>query len=328
MRRREFIKAIAGSAVTAWPLASRAQQASMPVVGFINAAAPQNYKRQLAAFLNGLAESGYVEGRNVSIEYRWAEGQIDRLPAMMADLVGRRVAVIAATSTPAAIAAKAATATIPIVFETGADPVRLGLVSNLSRPGGNLTGVTQTSVETMPKRLQVLCELLPAARVMALLINPADASLSEAYIREAEAAARVLGVQVHIVKASSESEFDGVFAKVKELRAEGLVISGGALFTGGRERLAALTLRHTMPAAFASREFTAAGGLLAYGSAPSDAYRLAGVYAGRILNGDKPGDLPVQQATKHEMYINLKTAKSLGINVPNTLIGRADEVIE
>jgi putative ABC transport system substrate-binding protein len=311
-----------------WPFAARAQRPTTPVVGFVNAAAQQDYKRQLAAFLKGLAESGYVEGRNVAIEYRWAEGRIDRLPTMMADLIRRQVAVIAATSTPAAIAAKVATATIPIVFETGADPVQLGLVSNLSRPGGNLTGVTQTSVETMPKRLQVLHELVPAARVMALLVNPADANLSDAYIREAQVAARVLGVELHIVKASSETEFDGAFAKVKELRTEGLVISGGALFTGSGERLAALTLRHAVPAAFASREFVAAGGLVAYGSAVADAYRLAGVYTGRILAGDKPADLPVQQATKVEMYINLKTAKTLGINVPNTLIGRADEVIE
>jgi len=313
---------------TIWPFAARAQRPTTPVVGFVNAAAQQDYKRQLAAFLKGLAESGYVEGRNVAIEYRWAEGRIDRLPTMMADLIRRQVAVIAATSTPAAIAAKVATATIPIVFETGADPVQLGLVSNLSRPGGNLTGVTQTSVETMPKRLQVLHELVPAARVMALLVNPADANLSDAYIREAQVAARVLGVELHIVKASSETEFDGAFAKVKELRTEGLVISGGALFTGSGERLAALTLRHAVPAAFASREFVAAGGLVAYGSAVADAYRLAGVYTGRILAGDKPADLPVQQATKVEMYINLKTAKTLGINVPNTLIGRADEVIE
>ena len=326
MRRRDFITLVGGA--TMWPFAARAQRPTTPVVGFVNAAAQQDYKRQLAAFLKGLAESGYVEGRNVAIEYRWAEGRIDRLPTMMADLIRRQVAVIAATSTPAAIAAKVATATIPIVFETGADPVQLGLVSNLSRPGGNLTGVTQTSVETMPKRLQVLHELVPAARVMALLVNPADANLSDAYIREAQVAARVLGVELHIVKASSETEFDGAFAKVKELRTEGLVISGGALFTGSGERLAALTLRHAVPAAFASREFVAAGGLVAYGSAVADAYRLAGVYTGRILAGDRPADLPVQQATKVEMYINLKTAKTLGINVPNTLIGRADEVIE
>jgi len=326
MRRRDFITLVGGA--TMWPFAARAQRPTTPVVGFVNAAAQQDYKRQLAAFLKGLAESGYVEGRNVAIEYRWAEGRIDRLPTMMADLIRRQVAVIAATSTPAAIAAKVATATIPIVFETGADPVQLGLVSNLSRPGGNLTGVTQTSVETMPKRLQVLHELVPAARVMALLVNPADANLSDAYIREAQVAARVLGVELHIVKASSETEFDGAFAKVKELRTEGLVISGGALFTGSGERLDALTLRHAVPAAFASREFVAAGGLVAYGSAVADAYRLAGVYTGRILAGDKPADLPVQQATKVEMYINLKTAKTLGINVPNTLIGRADEVIE
>src|SRR6476661_3723985 len=290
MRRRDFITLVGGA--TMWPFAARAQRPTTPVVGFVNAAAQQDYKRQLAAFLKGLAESGYVEGRNVAIEYRWAEGRIDRLPTMMADLIRRQVAVIAATSTPAAIAAKVATATIPIVFETGADPVQLGLVSNLSRPGGNLTGVTQTSVETMPKRLQVLHELVPAARVMALLVNPADANLSDAYIREAQVAARVLGVELHIVKASSETEFDGAFAKVKELRTEGLVISGGALFTGSGERLAALTLRHAVPAAFASREFVAAGGLVAYGSAVADAYRLAGVYTGRILAGDKPADLP------------------------------------
>ena len=314
--------------MAAWPLAARAQQPAMPVVGFINAAAAQSYKQQLSAFLKGLSEAGYVDGRNVTIEYRWAEEQNDRLPAMAADLVRRQVAVIAASSTPAALAAKAATTTIPIVFEMGGDPVQLGLVPSLNRPGGNVTGVTQSNQTMAAKRLQLLHELLPATRVMALLVNPAYPTVAETDTKEVQAAARTLGLELHVLNASTERDFDGVFAKLIQLRAGGLVIGGGAFFTSHRERLAALALRHAVPAIFFGREFAVAGGLLSYGADIPEAYRLAGIYTGRVLKGDKPADLPVQQATKVELIINLRTAKALGITVPNTLIGRADEVIE
>jgi putative ABC transport system substrate-binding protein len=326
MRRREFILALGGAA--AWPLAARAQQAAKPVIGFVNPASPQSYARPLAAFLKGLGETGYVDGHNVAIEYRWAEGRNDRLPAMMADLVHRQVAVIAATSTPAALAAKAATTTIPIVFEMGDDPVRLGLVASLSRPGGNVTGVTQTNVEVAPKRLQLLHELVPAARVMALLVDPAVPTLTEMTTKEMQAAARALGLELHVLNASTEGDFDAAFAKLIQLRAGGLVIGGGPFLISRSERLAVLAARHAVPTIFQYRDFAVAGGLLSYGSDITDAYRLAGVYTGRILKGDKPADLPVQQATKVEMIINLKTAKALGLTIPLPLIGRADEVIE
>jgi putative ABC transport system substrate-binding protein len=328
MRRRDFIKVIGGSAVTAWPFAARAQQPTMPVVGFLNAAAPHDYKREQAAFLKGLGEAGYVEGQNVTIEYRWAEGNNDRLPALVADLIGRQVAVIAATSTPAALAAKAATASVPIVFEIGSDPVQLGLVSNLNRPGGNVTGVTQTNVEMAPKRLQVLHELLPAARVMAFLVNPANAATTETTTREMSAAARTLGVELHVLNANIARDVEAAFTKAVGLRAGGMVVSGGPFFFSQTENLAARCLQHAMPTIYQFHRFTAAGGLMSYGSEITDAYRLAGVYTGRVLKGDRPADLPVQQATKVEFIINLRTAKALGINVPNTLIGRADEVIE
>ena len=327
MQRRDFIKVIAGS-VVAWPLATRAQQPTMPVIGFMNAASAQSYTRHLSAFLKGLSETGYVDGQNVAIEYRWAEGQNDRLPAMAADLVHRQVAVIAATSTPAALAAKAATTTIPIVFETGGDPVRLGLVPSLSRPDGNITGVTQTNVETTPKRLQLLHELVPTASIVALLVNPADSAVTETTTKDVQAAARVLGLELHVLTASTESDLDGVFAKLTQLRAGGLVIGSGTFFTGRSEQLGALTVRHAVPAVYDKREFAVAGGLISYGGNIADSYRLAGVYTGRILKGDKPADLPVQQVTKVEMTINLKTAKALGLNIPEPLIGRADEVIE
>jgi ABC-type uncharacterized transport system substrate-binding protein len=326
MRRREFITLAGIGAV--WPLAARAQQPAMPVVGFINAASAQNYTRQLAAFLKGLGETGYVDGHNVAIEYRWAEDQNDRLPAMAADLVNRQVAVIAATSTPAALAAKAATTTIPIVFETGSDPVRLGLVASLSRPGGNVTGVTQTNLEVAPKRLELLHELLPTARVMALLVNPAEPTIAETTSREVLAAARTFGLELHVLNANSEGDFDGVFAKLIQLRAGGLVIGGGPFFSGHREQLAALTVGHAVPAIFQYREFAAAGGLLSYGSDSADSYHLAGIFTGRILKGAKPAELPVQQATKVELYINLKTARALGISIPLPLSGRANELFE
>jgi len=327
MRRREFIKVIAASGA-AWPIVARAQQAAMPVVGFLNSTTPKLYARQLSAFRQGLSETGYIEGQNVAIEYRWAEGQTDRLPMLAADLVHRQVAVIAATSTPAALAAKSATTTIPIIFEVGSDPVQLGFVSSLSRPGGNVTGVTQLSIAVAPKRLELLHELLPTARVIALLVDPTDPTNAKTTVSEVSAAADTFGLQLHVLNASNESDFTGVFAKLTQLGAGGLVVGGGSFFVGHAEQLAALTVRHAVPAASEHREFAAAGGLLSYGTSLSEAYRLAGVYAARVLKGEKPGDLPVQQATKVELFLNLRTAKALGITVPLPLSGRADELIE
>jgi len=327
IRRREFIALIGGAAV-AWPLAARAQQSGMPVIGFLNSASLDGYRPMVAAFRRGLQESGYVEGGNVAIEYHWAEGRIDRLPAMAAELVHRQVTVIAATSTPAALAAKAATTTIPIVFETGGDPITLGLVASLSRPGGNVTGVTQLNVEVAPKRLELLHELVPTASVIALLINPTNPALAEPVSRASQAAAHALGLDLHVLNASTERDFDGVFASVIQLQAGGLVIGSDAFFTSRREQLAALAVRHAVPTVYENRGFVAAGGLASYSGSIADAYRLAGVYAARILKGEKPGELPVQQSTKVEMFLNLKTATALGITVPLPLLGRADEVIE
>jgi putative ABC transport system substrate-binding protein len=326
MKRREFISLL-GSAV-AWPLAARAQQAAKPVIGFLNADSPQGYERPLSAFLAGLGERGYVDGRNVAIEYHWAGNRLDQLPALAADLVRRNVTVIAATSTPAALAAKAATTTIPIVFETGGDPVQLGLVASLNQPGGNVTGVTQLSAEVIPKRLELLHELLPTARTMALLVNPSDSVYAEMQSRQALAAARSLGLKLEVLNAGTERDFDSVFSNLSHLRAAGLVIGGDALFNSRIKQLAALTIQHSVPAVYQWREFVAAGGLLSYGSEVTDAYRLAGIYTGRILKGDKVADLPVQQAIKVELFLNLKTAKALGIAVPLPLSGRADEIIE
>jgi putative tryptophan/tyrosine transport system substrate-binding protein len=326
MRRRGFITIIGGAAI--WPLVVRAQQRAMPVIGFVNAASAQGYARPLSAFLKGLGETGYVEGHNVAIEYRWAEGQDDRLPAMVADFVHRQVTVIAATTTAAALAAKAANTTIPIVFEIGSDPIQLGLVASLNRPGGNVTGVTSLYVETASKGLELLHELLPAARVMALLVNRADPVPSERRVREVLSVAHTLGLDLHVLNASRERDFDAVFADLVQLRAGGLVIGANALFTSRTEQLAARTVRHAVPAIYQTREFAAAGGLMSYGSSITDSYRLAGIYTGRILKGDKPADLPIQQATKIELSINLKTAKALGIAVPPSLLARADDVIE
>jgi len=326
VKRREFITLLGGAA--AWPLVARAQQAAMPVVGFLNVASADGYRPMTAAFRQGLQESGYVDGQNVTIEYRWAEGRTDRLLEMAADLVHRKVTVIAATTTPAALAAKAATTTIPIVFETAGDPVQLGLVPSLSQPGGNLTGVTQLNTEVMPKRLELMHELVPTATVIPLLVNPSNPALAEIVLHASQAAAQTLGLKLHVLNASSERDFDGVFANVIQLRAGGLVIGADAVFTSRQEQLAALALRHAVPTVYENRGFVAAGGLASYGGAITDAYRLAGVYAARILKGEKPGELPVQQATKVELFVNLKTARTLGLTVPTALLVRADEVIE
>jgi len=327
MKRREFITLLGGAAA-AWPLVARAQQPAMPMIGFLNSASAQGAAKQLAAFLKGLGENGYVEGRNVAIEYRWAESQFDRLPAMMADLVHRQVAVIAATTTPAALAAKTVTTTIPIVFETGTDPVQLGLVTSLNRPGGNITGVSQLIVEVAPKRLELLHELVPTARVMGLLVNQAAPALAQAQLRAVQSAADTLGLELQVLNASSEHDFDAAFEKLIRLRAGGLVISADSVFLRGMEQLAVLTIRHAVPAIYQYREFAAAGGLMSYGPDITESYRMAGIYTGRILKGEKPADLPVQQVTKIELYINLKTAKALGITVPLPLSGRADELFE
>ena len=327
MKRREFITLLGGAAA-AWPLVARAQQPAMPMIGFLNSASAQGAAKQLAAFLKGLGENGYVEGRNVAIEYRWAESQFDRLPAMMADLVHRQVAVIAATTTPAALAAKTVTTTIPIVFETGTDPVQLGLVTSLNRPGGNITGVSQLIVEVAPKRLELLHELVPTARVMGLLVNQAAPALAQAQLRAVQSAADTLGLELQVLNASSEHDFDAAFEKLIRLRAGGLVISADSVFLRGMEQLAVLTIRHAVPAIYQYREFAAAGGLMSYGPDITESYRMAGIYTGRILKGEKPADLPVQQVTKIELYINLKTAKALGITVPLPLSGRADEIFE
>jgi ABC-type uncharacterized transport system substrate-binding protein len=326
MRRREFILALGGAAAT-WPLAARAQE-RMPVIGFLSNASPDLYAIRLRAFRQTLKEAGYVEGQNVAIEYRWAEGQNNRLPALAAELVDRHVDVIAAAGgTPSAVAAKAATASIPIVFAVAVDPVKIGLVASLNRPGGNLTGITNLNAEVGPKRLELLRELLPTATSVALLVNPTS-PVAEPFTRVMQAAARTLGLQLHVLQASTEQDFDKVFGALVQLRAGALVISPDVFFNTRSEQLATLSLRHAVPAIYQYHEFAAAGGLMSYGSDETEYYRLIGIYAGRILKGEKPADLPVVQATKVEMILNLKTAKALGITVPLPLLGRADEVIE
>jgi len=327
MRRRKFIT-LAGGAAIAWPLAVRAQQPAMPVIGFLSSASPDLYANRLRAFRQGLKEAGYVEGQNVAIEYRWAEGQNNRLPALAAELVQRHVDVIvAAGGTPSAVATKAATATIPIVFGVAVDPVKIGLVASLNRPGGNLTGITNLNVEVGPKRLELLRELIPTATNIAVLVNPTS-PIAEPFARSMQAAARTLGQQVYVLQASAEQDFDKVFADLVRLRAGALVISPDVFFNTRIIQLAVLSLRHAVPAIFQYREFAAAGGLISYGSDETEYYRLIGIYAGRILKGEKPAELPVVQSTKVEMILNLKTAKALGITVPLPLLGRADEVIE
>jgi putative ABC transport system substrate-binding protein len=326
-RRREFITLIGGAAV-AWPLPARAQQPAMPVVGYLGAESPAAFASRVRAFRQGLGETGYAEGRNVAIEFRWAEGQHNRLPALAADLAGRPVAVIVAPGgAPAALAAKSATTTIPIIFEMGADPIAIGLVGTLNRPGGNLTGVTSLNVQVTPKRLELLHEVVPASALIAVLLNPTSPT-ADSQLRNLQAAAGALGVRLHVLHASTQRDFGTVFETLVQLRAGGLVVASDTFFATHSEQLAALTVRHAVPAIHQSRDFAIAGGLMSYAGDFVESHRQAGIQTGRILKGDKPADLPVQQVTKVELFINLKAAKTLGVTFPLSLLGRADEVIE
>jgi len=318
---------LVGSGAVAWPLVARAQQPTTPVIGFLNSASPKSYAMALAAFLRGLKEAGYIDGQNVKIDYRWADGQYDRLSAMAADLVRRQVAVIAATSTPAALVARKATTTIPVVFTTANDPVQLGLVDHLSRPGGNVTGATQLTAEVGPKRLELAHELLPAATIMGLLVNPTS-PVGERITSDMQAAARTLRLQIHVLRASNEHEIEDAFATAANFGVGALVIASDPYFSTHDEQLGALTLRYKVPSFYQYDEFTAAGGLVSYGGSLTDAYHQAGVYTGRILDGDKPANLPVVQATQIKLVINLKTAEALGLTIPPSILDRADEVIE
>jgi len=328
MKRRDFITLIGGAAV-AWPLAARAQQLGVPVVGILAVASPEANAIRLRAFREGLSTAGYVEGQNINIEYRWAEAYTGRLPELAARFVEEQVAVlVTAGGTSAALAAKAATASIPIVFGIAADPVDVGLVASLNRPGGNVTGVTSLNIEVAAKRLELLHELLPSVTTMGLLVNPAVPALAAPVSRISQAAAHSLGLHLHVVHASSDRDFDAVFEKLIQIHAGALVIGPDNLFTAHSEQLAMLTVRHALPAVYEFRKFAAAGGLMSYGSSETEYYRLVGTYAGRVLKGDKPANLPVQQSTKVELVLNLKTAKALGVTVPLPVSGRADEVIE
>ena len=328
MRRRDFIRAIAGS-VLAWPLTSHAQQSAIPVIGYLGGETPERFATRLRAFREGLSAAGFDEGRNVTIEFRWANGQIDRLPALAADLVQRKVSVIATPgSGVAALAAKAATTSIPIVFETGLDPVAAGLVDGLSRPGGNLTGITSLNVTVVPKGLELLHELVPKAKSFAMFVNPTNPLNTNFNLKSLEESARARGLQLHVLSVSTEGDFDAAFAKLVQLQVEGLVFPADIIFNSRAQQLATMTLKHAVPAVHTVREFAMSGGLLSYGGDLRETHKQAGIYTGRVLKGEKPADLPVQQVTKVELVVNLRTAKALGINVPNTLIGRADEVIE
>jgi len=325
MRRREFIAGLGGAA--AWTLAAQGQQA-VPVIGYLDTASPAEVRPFLLAFLRGLSEAGFAEGRNVAIEYRWAENQNDRLPALAADLVRSQVAVIATVNLQPVLAAHAATKSIPVVFAIGGDPVEIGLVASLNRPGGNITGVTQQSVEVFAKRLELLHEMVPSAGSIALLTNPTNKLTAEDETREAEKAARVHGVRLVVLRASSLSDLDMAFATLVKERAGGLLVSSDPFFVAKRDEVVALAARHAVPAIYHRREFTMAGGLTSYGPSLSEAAWQVGVYTGRVLKGEKPADLPVQRPTRFEMVINLKTARTLGIDVPTSILLRADEVIE
>jgi putative ABC transport system substrate-binding protein len=325
MRRRDFIGTLSGTAL--WPLVVHAQQAAMPVVGFLGTGIAESTTSELKGFREGLSDSGYIDRRNVKIEYRWAEGQSSRSSALAADLVHDQVAVIAVTGNTLALAAKAATATIPIVFQVGNDPVAAGLVASLARPGGNLTGVTTLSAEIVAKRLELLHELLPTISNVALLINPNNRD-SENTQRNAEVAARSLGLQLNVIRAGSANEIDAAFKGLRQLQVGALIVAADAFFTTRSEQLATLALQYAIPTVYQYRNFATAGGLISYGANITDAYRLVGLYAAQILKGKKPADLPVQQVTKLELFINLKTAKALGLSVPAQMQQLADEVIE
>jgi putative tryptophan/tyrosine transport system substrate-binding protein len=325
MRRRTFISLLSGA--TAWPLVARAQQSAMLVIGWLGAELRDVQNSIVVSFQQGLKEAGYIEGQNLTIEYRWAEGQYDRLPALAADLVRRQVTVIVASGNAAALVAKAATTTVPIVFQVASDPVQLGLVASLNRPGGNATGTTSLNLEVGPKKLELLHELVPNVAVIGMLVNP-DNGNAEIQSREAQAAAQKLGLDLHIVYARTERDFDAAFATLVKLRVGALVIGADAIFLNWSLQLSALTLRYAVPAISPYRDFAAGGGLMSYGTNIADLFRQVGIYTGRILKGEKPADLPVQQAVKVDLVLNFKTAKTLGITVPLPLSGRADEVIE
>ena len=328
MKRREVIRLLGGVAA-AWPLAARAQQSRVPPsVGFVGSDSPDTYTDRLRAFRLGLKSTGFIEGQNVVIEYRWAEGRNDKLPALTADLVQRQVTVIVAPTTPSVLAAKAATGVIPIVFFVAGDPVDLGLVTSLRQPGGNLTGATTLTLEVAPKWLELLHEMVPKATSLALLINPTSPNLADAQSRDLETAARSRGLKLHLLRASTDSDFETAFESVTRQQIDGLVISSDSFFFSRSTQLAMLAARHAVPTIFGFREFVAAGGLMSYGGSLAESFRWVGVYAGRLLKGEKPSDLPVQQSTKIELFINLKTAEALGLEVPPALLTRADEVIE
>jgi len=326
MRRREFIILLGGAAT--WPLAARAQQSALPVIGYMDTASASTTAHLVEAFRHGLSAAGYDEGRNVAIEYRWSEGDYDKLPALAAELVRRQVVVIATINTPTVLAAKAATQTIPIIFGVGVDPIKFGLVASLNRPGGNLTGITQLNIEMEAKRVQLLHELVPAATSIALLTNPTSPAYSEAATESAQSAAQLLGVRLLVLNASTESTIEAAFVTLVEERAGSLLVSGDSFLVSKRDQIVALAARHAVPALYHRREFTAIGGFMSYGPSLPEVYYQVGDYTGRILKGAKPADLPVQQSTKFELAINLKTANALGLTIPQTLLTTADEVIE